>query len=188
MDKEKIIRELRELKRSVDDEDIRIKNIIKKKLLQNEKIVYVLNDKELLDRDAPVDEYFGRRILPYYIIPDTQTHIGNFLCYEVSSNSVSRNNQIIKIQQIIFYIVCNIENITEPETGIPRHDLLAGLILDEFNWRNVFGMQAHCIYDVAGVLDKDYAIRTLKFEMETTNNIVKTRDGKPRVINSGYNP
>ena len=187
MNTDKIIKELRELKRSPDDDNIRIKNIIKKKILQNEKIVYVLNDKELLDKDTPIDEYYGHNILPYYIIPNTQTKIKNFLCYETSTNSISKNNEIIKIQQIIFYCLCHVDNITEVETGLPRHDLLSALILDEFNWTNDFGTTLHCISNVGGVLDTDYALRTLKFEMESLSNIVRTKNGITKVINKEIN-
>ena len=56
-----------------------------------------------------------------------------------------------------------------------RHDLLAALIMDEFNLSNCFGTQIKCVSDKASVVDTDYACRTLIFEMEAPTNLVKTQ-------------
>ena len=43
------LRELRDLKKNIDSDEIRYKEIIKKKLLNNNKIIHVLSDKALED-------------------------------------------------------------------------------------------------------------------------------------------
>lgn len=177
------IKELRSLKRWLDSDNIRFKEVIKQKLIENNKIIYVLNNKELWDSGADPDEYFGVNIFPYYIIHETQTDVRNFICFETQFREEVKNNRVLKKGQIVFYIICEQKNNLDKTTYIARHDLLAALIMDEFNYSNCFGMQVHCISDLSGVLDNDYALRTLTFEGQMPNNIVKTRSGSPTVIN-----
>lgn len=164
-------------KNSVDSDDVKVKEIVKKVLLSNKYIVHALNDDELEAVDAEPDDYFGRDILPYYIINPTQHNIKNFICYEVSYNNINRYNSVVKELNLVFYILCEQRNIKDEDTGIARHDLLAALIQDQFNYSNYFGSKITLISDVASVVDADYACRTLTFRQNTDNNIVKTRNG-----------
>lgn len=167
--------ELRAYRTNLDSDDVFCKEIIKDKLLKNNKIIYLLNNKELQDAGASNDEYFGTNILGYYMITPTQTNVQNFICYEVQFDEVARYNKKIKYGQIIFYILCEQKTLTEKTTGLARHDLIAALIMEEFNWTNCFGTQVSCISDKASVVDTDYACRTLIFEMETPNNLIKNQ-------------
>lgn len=117
------------------------------------------------------------------MINPTQTNVQNFICFEISFDEMARYNNIIKLNQIIFYVLCEQKNITDKDTGLARHDLLASLILDQFNWSNFFGTQIHCVSDKPSVVDTDYACRTLIFECETPANILRTTD-MPRVFNN----
>ena len=94
----------------------------------------------------------------------------------------------MKLLQITFYILCEEKNNIEKSTGIARHDLLGALILDIFNWSNLFTQQIHCVSDVPSVTDNDYATRTIIFEQLTDNNLAKTRNGVtsiyPRIISA----
>lgn len=69
--KQEQLQELLSLKNAVDDDNIRYKEIIKKTLIEDELIIYLLNDKELEDADADPSEYLGRNILPLYLIHPT---------------------------------------------------------------------------------------------------------------------
>ena len=73
MENNEIAKELREYKVLIDSDNIRFKEVIKKALLNNEAIIYALNNKELQDANATPDEYYGVNILPYYMINQTQT-------------------------------------------------------------------------------------------------------------------
>jgi hypothetical protein len=86
----------------------------------------------------------------------------------------------MKLGQVIFYIICNNKDILDKETGIARHDLLAALITDEFDWTNLFGTQVKLVSDRPTAIDAQYVGRTLIFEQTTPNSIVK--NGK--VINT----
>jgi hypothetical protein len=52
-------------------------------------------------------------------------------------------------------------------------------VRDNFNWTNDFGLQFKLVYNKESVVDSDYYCRTLKFEREQPNNLVKaTRSNK----------
>lgn len=174
---------LRAWRDNIDNEDIRIKEKIKELLLNNKTLIHVLNNEELEKADAEPDEYYYVNILPYYIIYPTQTNVQNYVCYETNFERVSRYNNVMKYNQIVFTILCEQKNIVEESTGLARHDLIASLILDQFNWSNYFGQQIVCVSDKTSVSDNSYACRTLIFQSETPLNIIRT-ENTTRVINN----
>lgn len=176
MDKD--IQEIIEYKKRSEKDNIYYKEIIKNRLINNSKIIRSINNTDL-DPDCPAD-YVGENILPFYLIVDVQTEPKNYICFETSFSEVSRYNKVMKLGQVIFYILCHNKNIYDKETGISRHDLLAALITDEFDWTNMFGTQIKLVSDKPMAIDSNYVGRTLIFEQTTTNSIVKNS----RVINS----
>ena len=174
---------LQSFKDRIDSDDIKIKEQIKKVLIQNRYIMHVLHNKELEEVDAEPEDYFGVCVLPYYLIQPTQSNVKNFLCYEVNYDELDRYNRVVKKLEIVFYIICHNKDIIDGDTGIARHDLLAALLQDEFNYTNYFGSKIRLVSDVASVVDTDYACRTLTFEQITDNNVVKTRDNTPIIAN-----
>lgn len=180
--KEKI-KEIRQLKKLPDSDDIKYKDIIKKHLLENDSIIYFLNNKELLGKNAPNDEYYLKNIYPYYIIPDVQHNVQNYICFETQVKELKNMDKYRKYQQIIFYILCEKGNAIDKDTYFARHDLLAALIIDEFNWSNYFGATIHVTSNVPSVVDNDYACRTLIFEHTTHNDMAKTRKSVTRMVN-----
>lgn len=176
-------------KENIDSDEIRFKELIKQKLLNNRFIIHCLANKELEEADAEPDEYFGEHanIKPFFMVPDVQSKTATYICYEIQFDEVARYNKIIKIGQIIFYVLCHEEDIIDRDTGIARHDLLSALILDQFNWTNIFGMQIHCVSNKPSTTDSHYATRTIVFEGEFPNSIAKTPKvpgSKARVVNS----
>ena len=167
----------------MDDDNIRFKEIIKKALIEDPLIIYLLNNKELEESEADPSEYIGVNILSNYLIHPTQHNVQNFICIACDSKEGARYNDAIKIQRITFYILCEEKTNIEKMTGCPRHDLIGARIKDAFNWSNKFGTQCQLIEDLENVTDSDYSTRTLVFEMNTPKNLVKTRDGVSRVIN-----
>ena len=163
--------ELISYKYNVGSDNIQYKEIIKNKLINNDRIIHSLNNRDL-DPDCP-DDYYGENILPYYLLVDVQTQSKNYICFETSFNEVARYNDVLKQGQIIFYIVCDNKDIVDKDTGIARHDLLAALITNEFNWSNDFGTQIKLISDRPSAIDSQYVGRTLIFEQQTPNSIVQ---------------
>lgn len=184
----------------VEDDDSKLKKEIKEKLINNKYILKALDNKELEESDAEPDEYFGRSILPYYIVHPTQVEANNFICFETRferlGTALDRFNKIQKRQQIIFYILCEQKNqsvTTGTELsggitnlGIARHDLIASLLIHEFNFYPFKGGKAQLISNVPNTTDDNYAIRTLTFEFYTDANIVKTVNGEPQIANKLY--
>lgn len=170
-------------KAAIDSDNIKDKEIIKKVLLNNRFIIHVLNNKELEEADAEPDDYFGVNILPFYLIKPTQSNVQNFLCYTVGFRELDRYNKSVKILQIIFVILCEQKNITDKDTGVARHDLLSALVQHEFNYSNYFGSTIQLVSDEESVVDNNYACRTMVFEQITDANLVKTRNGIPRLAN-----
>jgi len=171
-------------KQSIDSDDIKIKEQIKKVLLNNRFIIHVLDNKELESADSEPDEYFGINILPFYMMPDIQHSVNNYLCYEVNYTELDRYNHSTKLLQIVFHVLCRQEHIIDEETGISKHDLIAALIQNDFNYSNYFGSKIRLVSDVATTTDTNYAVRTLTFEQRTDNNLVKSNeDFTPRLAN-----
>ena len=170
-------------KKTVDYDGIKVKEIIKQKLLENRFIIHVLNNAELEKIDAEADKYFGVNILPFYQIHPTQYETQNYICYTVGFREERRYNDAVKVLRITFVILCEQKNIIDKDTSLARTDLLAALIQDQFNYTNYFGRKVHIVQDEESVVDNDYACRTLIFEQDADNNLVRTREGMPRLIN-----
>ena len=188
------------LANDVEDDNSKLKKEIKEKLISNKYILKALDNKQLEEAEADPDEYFGRSIMPYYIVHPTQVEANNFICFETRFERIGtrdmRNAMEQKRQQIVFYILCEQKNqavTTDTELsggitdlGIARHDLLASLLIHEFNFYPFKGGKARLIADVPSTTDDNYACRTLTFEFYTDANLVKTVNGEPQLINKLY--
>ena len=160
--KEDLLDKLRAYANNPDDDNIKYKDIIRKALLKCPELLYALNNSELehelfdedgnilIDEDTgellgEVDRYFGdnSNIRPYLFIPDTQTDVKHYICYQVAFDELPRYQNVQKYTEITFNIFVNGKDRTDKLTGIPRHDLIASIIREKFNWSNIFGMQTH---------------------------------------------
>ena len=165
----------------IDSDNIGIKEQIKKQLIQDSDIIHILNNSDL-DEDEP-DSYFGTNILPYYLIHPTQTNVQNYICFEVGYDTIGRFNTTQKTLEITFYVLCEQKNILYGDTGISRHDLLAELIIRDFNYTVSMAGKLMLVSNLPSVVDNDYSSRTLIFQVSTDNDLVKSKGGKPSIIN-----
>ena len=186
-----------------DDDNIRYKEKIHDALLNNAELLYALNNEELeselfdgnelnIDKETgkllgEVDRYFGdnSNIRPYLFIPDTQTDVKHYVCYQVAFDELPRYSNVQKYTEITFNIFVNGKDRTDKSTGIPRHDLIASIIRERFNWSNIFGMQTHLVSSKESTTDNNYLVRTLIFQVVDTNGIYKTSNGKTSIVNYG---
>ena len=189
---------LRNYKESTNNDNIRIKECIKDRLINyksnicryengesiqltdeesmefnSDILIYLLNNSELQDNGAELLDYFGVNILPYFKVTDIQTECDNYICYETSFDGVDSSGKL-KYGQVIFYILCRIETNVIEDLGITRHDLLAQQIIDRFNFTHLFGNQLYLASDIPSITDSDYVTRTLTFQMTTLNSINNT--------------
>lgn len=198
--KEELLNKLRAYAETPDDDNIRYKEKIHDALLSNAELLYALNNEELeselfdgnelnIDKETgellgEVDRYFGdnSNIRPYLFIPDTQTDVKHYVCYQVAFDELPRYSNIQKYTEITFNIFVNGKDRTDKLTGIPRHDLIASIIRERFNWSSIFGMQTHLISSKESTTDNNYVVRTLIFQIEDTNGIVNTPYGDETYI------
>ena len=198
--KNDLLNKLRAYKTTPDDENIQYKKKIEKALMLNPCLLYALNEKslesELFDDDGNInwewnedtkeyeplgewDRYFGgtSNIRPYLFIPDTQTEVKHYICYQVSFDEMPRYQDTLKYTNVTFTIFVHGNDRNDKLTGIPRHDLIASIIKERFDWSNIFGMQTHLVSSKESTTDNNYIVRTLVFQVVDTNGIVKTTNG-----------
>lgn len=206
--KNDLLNKLRAYRTTPDDENIQYKKKIEKALMLNPCLLYALNEKsletELFDADGNVnwewnneigeyeplgewERYFGSNsnIRPFLFIPDTQTEVKHYICYQVAFDEMPRYQDTLKYTNITFTIFVHGNDRYDKLTGIPRHDLIASIIRERFNWSNIFGMQTHLISSKESTTDNNYLVRTLVFQVVDTNGIYKTTDGKSSIMNYG---
>lgn len=204
--KNDLLNKLRAYRTTPDDENIQYKKKIEKALMLNPCLLYALNEKslesELFDDDGNInwewnedtkeyeplgewDRYFGgtSNIRPYLFIPDTQTEVKHYICYQVSFDEMPRYQDTLKYTNVTFTIFVHGNDRNDKLTGVPRHDLIASIIRERFNWSNIFGMQTHLISSKESTTDNNYIVRTLVFQVVDTNGIYKTTDNKTTVNN-----
>ena len=204
--KKDLLSKLRAYSENPDDENIQYKKKIEKALLSNPCLLYALNEKdlesELFDKNGNInwewnenlgeyeplgewDRYFGSgaNIRPYLFIPDTQTEVKHYICYQVAFDETPRYQDTLKYTNITFTIFVHGNDRDDKLTGIPRHDLIASIIRERFNWSNIFGMQTHLISSKESTTDNNYLVRTLVFQVVDTNGIVKTTNGNTSLNN-----
>ena len=177
------IQYLQSFRDNIDYDPIKCKQQVKELLLNNKHIIHVLNNEELEAVDAEPNDYFNVNIYPLYVIKPIQHNVQNFITFQVGSTDIPQYDKTKKYLQITFIILCNIGNIIEKDTSLPRHDLLGALIQDQFNYTNICGKKIKLVEDKEIVTDNDYVGRQMIFEQYVDNNLVRTRDGKARFSN-----
>lgn len=208
--KKDLLSKLRAYREIPDDDNIIYKQKIKKALLSNPCLLYALNEKklesELFDKNGNInwewnegikeyeplgewDLYFGSdsNIRPFLFIPDTQTEVKHYICYQVNFDEIPRYSKINKYTEVTFTIFVHGNDRMDKYTGIPRHDLIASIIRERFNWSSIFGMQTKLISSKESTTDNNYLVRTLVFQIYDTNGMTYSPYGEQSYIrNNDY--
>lgn len=190
--KQDMLNKLRAFKEIPDNDTIRFKKKIEKKLMGCPELLYALNEtkleSELFDDDGNInwdtetgeplgewDRYFGSdsNIRPFLFIPDTQAKVKHYICYQVNFTESPRYNSVEKYIQVKFTIFIQGDDRMDKLTGIPRHDLLAAIIQEQINWTNIFGTQCMIVSDQESTTDNNYLVRTFIFQATMPNSITK---------------
>lgn len=185
-----------------DDDIVRFKEIIRQSFIHCPELLYALHEEKLeeelfdsegnlnIDEDGEPtgewDRYVGEssNIRPFLFIPETQTEVRHYVCYQVSFDEIPRYNSIEKYALITFTIFINGKDSIDESTGIPRHDLISSIIRDKINWSNAFGTQCSIISNKESTTDNNFIVRTLVFKLTNLNGILKTINGNTKVINN----
>ena len=186
--KNDLLNKLRAYRTTPDDDVILYKQKIKNALLSNPYLLYALNDKklesELFDKNGNInwewnedtkqyeplgewDRYFGSDSLirPFLFIPDTQTTVKCYMCYQVGFRDTIKYQSGLKETQVTFNIFVHGDDRMDKLTGIPRHDLIASIIRERF------------VQNYESTTDTNYITRTLVFQLTDLNSSVHTPYG-----------
>lgn len=203
--KNDLLNKLRAYRTTPDDDVILYKQKIKNALLSNPCLLYALNDKklesELFDKNGNInwewnedtkqyeplgewDRYFGSNSLirPFLFIPDTQTTVKCYICYQVGFDELPRYSPMYKYTEITFTIFVHGDDRVDKLTGLQRHDLIASIIRERFNWSSIFGLQTKLVSSKESTTDNNYVVRTLVFQIYDPNSTVYTPYGENSYI------
>lgn len=142
---------------------------IMKMLTEDIDLISTLNNKELEDHKG--DDYRFVNIFNFLKIPDTQSTVKNFVCFEVNDVEQPRYTEGLMKKYIVFRTVSH-EDDVQTDYGIARQDLLALIIKNKFDWTQVFGMHIEKIHDYGKITENGYYYREFVYETTTTNNLV----------------
>lgn len=152
------------------DEITYCKYAIQQKLFADPDLIELLHNKELLEQDAPPEDYKNVNIFSFMKIPDTQSTVKNFICFEVDDTEPSLQNNVI-IKKIVRFRAISHQDDIETGYGIDRQDLIALVIKDIFNWSTLLNMQMKKIYDKGNVAENGYYYRDIHYVLEMTNSL-----------------
>lgn len=167
------------------DDNERYKYRIMKMLTENQDVLWTLHNKELEEKYSYTtkdetgnkivmlngDTYRDVSIFNFLKIPEIQSKVKNFICFEVNDVEQPRYNKDLIIKNIIFRTVSHDDDYIT-DWGIARQDLLALIIQSEFDWTNVFGLHLEKIADRGRVAENGYYYREFIYETTTPNNLV----------------
>ena len=151
------------------DDVERYKYRIMKMLTEDEDLISTLNNKALDGHKG--DDYRFVNIFNFLKIPDTQSTVKNFVCFEVNDVEQPRYSEGLMKKYIIFRTVSHEDDI-QTDYGVARQDLLALIIKNKFDWSQEFGMHIEKIQDYGKIAENGYYYREFVYETTTANNLV----------------
>lgn len=152
----------------IDDDICSAKRVIKEKLYSDPDIIEVLHNPNL-DPSEP-DSYLDVNIFDYIRIPGSISEVNNYICFDIKQSGITDKNSHMKEQLYLFNVYSHENDIKTPY-GVSRHDLLAYLIRDIFNYSNLFGTQLVEISNTPGIMDSYWSSRALIFKAITPNSL-----------------
>lgn len=172
------------------DDNERYKYRIMKMLTENQDVLWTLHNKELEEKSYATkdkdgneiemlngDTYRDVSIFNFLKIPEIQSTVKNFICFEVNDVEQPRYNKDLIIKNIIFRTVSHDDDY-KTDWGIARQDLLALIIQSEFDWTNAFGMHIEKVSDRGKVAENGYYYREFVYETTIPNNLMnKAKNG-----------
>lgn len=153
------------------------KYIIMDILTKNQDILNTLHNADFEKEDKRIngllngDLYKNVNIFNFLKVPETQSKVKNYICFEINDVEQVRYNEVLIIKNITFRTISHDEDF-KTDWGIARQDLLATIIKKEFDWSNVFGMHVEKISDRGRIAEDGYYYREFVYETTVANNLV----------------
>ena len=142
---------------------------IKQILSQDTKLLSLL-DNPSASTDKP-DAYWGQNLFPYFKEPAADDTASNTISVLIQDTRPEETGRLKKKQTIQFYIACREATVLTDEG--PRHDLLACLIRDHFQWRDFHGAQLILSKNKEGRSPGGLLFRKLSFSTIRPNSLTK---------------
>lgn len=140
------------------------KSIIMEKLYTTPEIFELIDNKQL----TSPEEMINKNLFSRMKIPNETFVVKNYICFDYNSR-INPNNNVFKTVTINMAVITH-EDSTDTPFG-NRYDLLAAVIINEFNWYNILGFDLELVSDTESILEKDYHVRNLQFRNLTANSL-----------------
>jgi len=147
------------------DSDISVaKRKIMVSLVENDDIVTALGADDIDDRYSLIYSH----LYPYLRIPDAKTETGSYILVAISVPRVSKRNNNYKTMEVTICVVTHQDHM-QTAYNANRNDLLAGIIVEEFNWSDILGFEMELVSDTESILNDTYHLREIKFNALAKN-------------------
>jgi hypothetical protein len=142
------------------------KSKIMDKIINTPDVVTLINNPAIISSQP--DSMKNVNVFSRMKIPNTTLNVKNYICFNFNSR-IHSANKVFK--DIIFEIaiICHEDEVDIDGTN--RHDLLAGVISEAFNWSKFLGFELELTSDTESILEKEYYCRTLQFRNLTPNSL-----------------
>jgi hypothetical protein len=148
----------------VDSEVLEYKRKITNKLVSISDIFTYIKNESI----TTPGEMVGKNIYSFMKVPDPTVYVKNYICFNYSSITSTKNSSF-KNCSVTIGVVCHEDDIKT--TYGNRHDVLAAIITENFNWSNFLGFELELVSDVESIQDNKYHARTLKFVNKSQNSL-----------------
>lgn len=116
------------------------------------------------------DDFVNVNIFSFLRIPDPQSVIKNFLCFELDKATSISGNSFKTVYELTFRCITHVDDV-ETVWGMNRHDLLAAIIKDRYNYSNILGTQLSKTTDKGYIAENAYYYRVVKFQTIQNNDL-----------------
>lgn len=144
------------------------KQMILKDLYKDKDLFEVLHNPTLEAKGAAPEDYRGVNLFSFLKIPDTQSTVKNFLCFDINVDGDFFHSDNFLKYYMVFRCVSH-EDDVKTEYGIDRQDLLAMIVNNRFAWTNFAGMSFIPEYNMAKIAENGYYYREVRFKISTPN-------------------
>ena len=133
-------------------------------LITNSDVFKLINNIEITSPRQMIDKNIFTRMR----FPDTIKTVDNYICFDFNTE-MSRTNDVYESVLINMAIVCHEDTINCGSGN--RHDELANIVVDIFNWSNILGLQLKLMSEKETIWETKYHVRLLQFRNLTLNSI-----------------
>lgn len=146
------------------------KDLVFRDLCKDSDLIELLNNEELVQKNASPEDYYFVNIFPFLKVPDIQSKVKNFICFEIKDTEDLAYNNAFLCRQLQFRVVSHEDDYRTPYM-MARQDIMAALIDERFAWSDIFGDRLKKVHDTGKVAENGYYYRDMYYEMKPVNNL-----------------